>query len=696
VTADTALIWEPPEILGTVDFLEQNYYLPDAGRHYSFHFTPYFLGVALALDDPEVKEIDLRKASQIGWTIFIIGYILRRIDYAVFKRSPIMGLFAKTGDAKNFHDEKLVEIVRANPFAEEVLGMLVSRKSGNRWDNKIFTGGFLKLVGSNSPGNVKSTSKVGIGFVEEPDDTQDNVAGQGDSIVNLAERLKRYVGSKLIVGGTPAVKGLSKTDARLKGTDQRVLPIVCHECGESHVLDWSNVIWDSEAFTEPHPIYGTSDPETAVYVCSNCGTEWNDKQRQTNIRKTCFDAYLSGDKFAGWTPTAPFYGKAGFQDLSELYVCMPGTSLADVVADYLAAEAQSDVGDESLMIAFINQKLGQSYEYKDDNSTAEELKEKAEDYPELIVPRRALILTIGIDVQRDRVAVTVYAWGPMMESWIIYFGEIWAAHNINDINDPVWSELDKLVFGSYEHEAGCYLSVLAADIDTSDGVTQKATYHYVRSRRGRGVNVRAIKGANQLDAPPVTVPRKMDLNATRTGADKYGLQLWKVGTQLLKDEIAGALKLLGNGPGRLHIYDSIRSDFFDQMTGEIKAPHRSIKNKLMWQPKAGQPIEAWDCTVYARHAAQAEKLHIKKPDWWQQKEAVLLQGDLLGDSAEPDNLVRSINHNPEEVEVEVAAESKEQPAASKPSVITTRPTNQSANTSAAPTMAELARRMGNH
>jgi phage terminase large subunit GpA-like protein len=689
-----------PKKLSTKEFLETEYRLPDFGN-YDFYYTPYFLGVAIALDDEAIDEVDLMKAAQIGWTYFLLGYIFKRISEADFDACPIMALFAKSGDGKSFHDEKLVPAVEATQIINRLMDVSTSRKSGNRWDNKSFPGGFLKLVGSNSPGNVKSTSKVGVGIVEEPDDTQDNVAGQGDSIGLLEERLKRYIGSKLIVGGTPAVKGLSKTEDRLKKTDQRILPIKCHECGNAHPLNWANVIWDTDVRDEPHPVYGYDDPESAIYVCPHCGIEWDDNQRQNNIRKTCLDAYNSGDPLAGWQQTAEFFGRAGFMGLSELYVCMPGTSLAKVVEEYIGAVAASEQGDEKEMIKFINQKLGEAYEFKDNNATAEELKAKAEDYPELIVPRKALFLTMGIDIQRDRVAVTIYAWGPGFENWIIYWGEIWAATNLNDINDPVWIELDKLLFGKYLHDSGATLNILAASLDTSDGVTQGATYHYVRSRSGKGVNLMAIKGANTVDAPAVTVPRKHDLNVTQTKADKYGLKIWKVGTQIIKDELAGALKLEGQGPARVHLYRDIRKDFFEQMTGEIKAPSKSARNNsLMWQKKAGAAIEAWDCSVYARHAALVEKLHIKQADWWQDKAGQLLQVDLLSSHDDQLDIVKVVDQRPDvideaEVEIQQSNDAPVIPAISQTSK-TIQNTVTSQQKSQSPSMEDLGRLMGNH
>ena len=285
----------------------------------------------------------------------------------------------------------------------------------------------------------------------------------------MEERLKRYEGSKLIVGGTPAVKGLSKTETRLEQTDKRVLPVVCHECNDSHVLDFANVVWSSDNLDNHHPVFGSSDPDTAAYVCPHCGTEWDDYQRQTNIRNTCFDAYESGDKNAGWVATEKFTGKAGFTGLSELYACMPGASLAGLVKEYLVALAESEKGNQNLLIKFTNQKLGQSYEYKDDNATAEELRVRVEDYPEFRVPKGGVVLTAGIDVQRDRVAIIIRAWGKDLKSWLVYWGEIWAQENINDINDPIWTELDKLLYGSFQHESAAYLRIKAASLDTSDG-----------------------------------------------------------------------------------------------------------------------------------------------------------------------------------------------------------------------------------
>ena len=86
--------------------MQEHYHLPetigDLAGLYDFYYSPYFLGVAAALDDTSVDEVDLMKAAQLGWTYFLIGYLAKRIDG---HPAPLMVLFAKEKDGKAFYLE---------------------------------------------------------------------------------------------------------------------------------------------------------------------------------------------------------------------------------------------------------------------------------------------------------------------------------------------------------------------------------------------------------------------------------------------------------------------------------------------------------------------------------------------------------------------------------------------------------------
>lgn len=636
---EAAQQFNPPKQIPTTEYLENEYYLPEeAGLlHglYQFYYTPYFIGVAMAMDDPAVDEIDLMKAAQIGWTYFLIGCIFKNISG---RPMPIMVLFAKDGDGKAFHDEKLVPATKANTSVSRRMDVTTAKKSGNRWNHKSFPGGFLKLVASNSPGNVKSTSSVGLAVVEEPDDTSDDVKGQGDAIGLLEERVKRYPGAKILVGGTPSLKGVSKTEQRLAQTDQRVLPVTCHECGESHVLDFEHLHCHSaepDDGGQAHEVYGFHLPETAYYACPHCGGIWDDYQRQENIRNTVYAALERGDPMAGWVATAPFHGKAGFKELNELYACLPGSTMSALVRERLAAEKLADSGDLKQLIKFVNQKQGRTYEFKSDTPDAERLAERAEDYQELVVPAGGLVLQLTVDVQHDRLALILRAYGRGEESWLVLWTEVSAKVGCSSIDDPVWKELDQYLFRTYRHVRGWRMRISAASVDSSDGQTNDAVYEYVRTRKKRLAKLLAIKGSNNFDAEILTAPRKVDLDGTGTKASKYGLQVYMIGVTKAKDLLSERLKLTGTGPGRMHCYKGVRADYFEQLNGEVKAPSRKHAGKKIWQKKAGAAIEAWDCEAYQIHLARFQRLHLKKPSDWDDIEAQLMQADLLAE-AEPD------------------------------------------------------------
>jgi phage terminase large subunit GpA-like protein len=620
VIAQALAKFQPPEKISSTDWANRFRYLaqessPMPGK-YSTDLTPWVPGMLDALDDPATKEVVCMKSAQVAWTDGVWNnYLGRRIHN---DPCPVVLLFPKDKTIRKYLDQKFVPMVEATEVLRPLVDVTTSRTTGNRTDFKKFPGGFLALVASNAPDNVKSLSAPVV-CVEEPDDCNTNVKGQGDSVKLLEERAKTYEYRKVIFGGTPSVKGLSRVEKAYQASDRRKFHVPCHECGDSHVLHWDNVIWDNEAETEDE-VYGRAQTNTARYVCPHCGVPWRDVDKNRNVRK------------GKWIAEKPFRGVAGFY-INELYSPFPGSKLAMLVERYLEARHALESGDESEMIVFENSCLGLAYEYRTDAPSTEDLEQRAKEYQEMTVPAGGLMLTIGVDVQHDRLAIIVRAWGRGEESWLVYWGEIAAATSCMDKTDPVWEELDSYVFGSYQHELGFNVHVTAASFDSSDGSTNDAVYHYVRTRRNRGVKVMAIKGESMnINREIVTPAKKVDTNNRATKAAKYGLPVFIVGTHKAKDLIDARLKLTGNGPGRMHWYNGVRSDYYTQITSEIKAPSRQRGGRKVWQLKSGVRNEGLDCEVYALHAARTVKAHIKKPAQWDALEAQLKQGDLLAPS----------------------------------------------------------------
>lgn len=587
---------------------------------YSLTITPYLRGILECINDRSIRKVVCRKSAQIGWTD---GVVNNYLGYTIhIDPAPIGLMFPRDQTAKDYNVEKLLPMIEASPVLNDLVNVK-TRTLDNTQNRKRFAGGFLKLFGSNSTGGVKSTPFKRM-IVEEPDDCNLNIKGQGDAIKLAEERVKTFHDHKILVGGTPSIKGVSSIDAEMEVSDKRIFEVPCHDCGEAHALSWDNVKWQSNAETS-HTIYGTAQPETAAYVCPHCGSLWTDAHKVKNIRNAESLGF-------GWRATDTFRGVAGFY-LNELYSPFKESSLTRLVEKYLVAQYELSQGEPGSIIAFTNSTLGEPYEYKTDTPEADDLRRRAEAYEELSVPAGGFILTAGVDVQHDRLAIIIRAWGVGEESWLVYWGEIFGSTLV--ANAGAWLDLDKLLDGDFKHATGATLRIGAVSVDSSDGAATESVYAYVRQRRAK--KYMAIKGHSETTDERreiFTSPRTVDLNK-KNKAQKFGLQVFMVGTSRAKDTIIeNRLKLNGSGPGRLHWYATVRADYWDQLVSEVKAPHRSVKNKKVWMKKAGKRNEALDCEVYALHAARSLKTNLMRPAHWAAFEARLRQHTLLSDLPE--------------------------------------------------------------
>lgn len=616
--------WAPPVKMRIRDWANKYRYLSsvEAARpgKYVLGVTPYLEwenGPLDALDDPNVSVVCCMKSAQVAWTSGVLGNLLGRTIATA--PCPILVLFPKEGAAKEYMDEKFMPMVEATPVLREKIDIRV-RAQGQRQLFKKFAGGFLKLVGSNSPASVKS-SPVPLVCVEEPDDCNLNLRGQGDSIKLAKERTKTFAKPKIVIGGTPTVAGVSTIEAEMELSDKRVGMIPCHECGEAHVLNFDYLQCDQDP-NGNHPVFGKFLPETAYYVCPHCGCVWNDVQKNRNVKR------------GWWQATAPFHGTAGFY-LNELYSPFPGSVFAELMKKWLTAKHEEEAGDIAPMITFVNSSKGLPFEVLGDGPQGDELAARALDYAENTVPLGGLILTMGVDVQHDRLAYIIRAWGRGEESWLVSWGEIYG--NTPDIKSDVWLALaEKIYKHTYRHANGAAMRILAVGIDSSDGQTSDAVYNFVRHyRRHNGVNLMAIKGSSNEDKEIFTRPRDIDLKHRNTKADRRGVQVYSVGVSKAKDLIIGEhgrVSLTGNGPGRLHNYKEVRADYYDQLLSEVKVPSRLNRHKKVWQKKVGVRNEALDCEVYALHAARSLKTHSMSEVQWAMYEKAVLQPALFAET----------------------------------------------------------------
>jgi phage terminase large subunit GpA-like protein len=330
-------------------------------------------------------------------------------------------------------------------------------------------------------------------------------------------------------------------------------------------LVWAQVRWS--------PPYGDGTPGSAVYVCVHCHASWSDAERWRAVRETC-----------EWRAEAPFAGAAGFA-LNEIYSSF--VTLADMVKGFLAAQ-----GDPELLKVWVNTSLGEAWEDKGEEIAALPLFERREEWS--APPASVLLVTVGVDVQGDRLEAIRLGWAMQEECFVL-------EHRVfhGDPSGPrLWEQLDDYLLTPTVLADGRELHVASACID-SGGHYSDSVHTFCRTRMRR--RVWSIKGA----AGPRSIwPKKA--SRTMKGRDL----VYVIGVDAAKDMIYARLKLKVPGPGFFHFPNSIGDpEFFVQLTSEAVFTRRS-KGRLVraWEPKPNTRTEVLDGFVYALAALRSMPL----------------------------------------------------------------------------------------
>lgn len=546
----TMAILTPPPNLSVSQWADENRRLsPEASAEpgsWSTSRAEYQRGIMDAVNDPSVNNIVVMSSAQIGKTEIcnnVLGYHIDQDPAPILVVQPTLDM------AQAWSKDRLATMLRDTPVLQNKVADPRSRDSGNTTLHKVFPGGHITACGANSPSSLASRP-IRIVLCDEVDRYPVSAGAEGDPISLARKRSATFWNKKLIMVSTPTVKGQSRIEQAFFESDQREYYVPCPDCGEFRTLKWANVQFDKEA------------PETAAYVCEDCGSVWDDSKRLRAIRK------------GEWRAHAPFKGTAGFR-LSALY--SPWMSLEDGVRDFLEARKQP-----ATLRVWINTYLGETWEEEGQRVDDIGVSERREDYGDTL-PDGVIIITAGVDVQDDRLEMEIVGWGRNEESWSLEYKTIYG-----DPSSPiVWGELDTHLRKTYFHIRGVELPIRSACVDSGGHHTQ-SVYAFCKAREGR--RVFAIRGVGGEGKP--LVGRPTINNAQR-------VKLFPVGVDTAKELVYSRLRITEPGAGYCHFPASYDDEYFRQITAEqlVSRYHKGFLRRE-WQ-KIRPRNEALDCRVYA-------------------------------------------------------------------------------------------------
>jgi phage terminase large subunit GpA-like protein len=464
--------------------------------------TPYIREVMDALSNGSPYEVVvLMFGAQLGKTETLVSWMGYIADAAP---APTMIVQPSLDMAKRFSKQRLDPLFEDTPKLKGKLKPSRERDSGNSQLAKIFDGGMFIISGSNSPSSLRS-APIRYLALDEVDGY--GITEEGSPIELAIARTKTFSRRKILITSTPTVEGSSNVEEFYLQGDQRKYHVPCPHCGEFQELVWESVTWEND------------DPETAHFTC---------KVNKCRILEREKTAMLEAGK---WVPGAIAKNpKVVSFHLNSLYSPLGWFGLSDAVRMFLRTK-----GSQELLRSFVNTYLALPFVERGEAPDWERLYRQREDYTIGTVPRGAVFLTCGVDVQANRLEYEVVGWGKDRQSWSVEYGQILGDTSSTDA--PVWGDLEKLLERTFEGEDGELFQIKLLAIDS--GFNTQTVYGWCRKHPG--TRVAAIKGSASA-ASIIGIPRPVDV--TIGGKQiKRGLKLWTAGVSLVKSELYGLLRL---------------------------------------------------------------------------------------------------------------------------------------------------------
>jgi phage terminase large subunit GpA-like protein len=556
--------------------------------------TPYARQIYHDLSyDAHYEDVVLMCATQLVKSEAGLNWIGWSIDQ---DPGPLMIVQATIDNGKRYSKQRVGPMIANSPVLREKVREARSRNAGNTAMMKEFPGGILIITGANSAAGLASMPARSIHF-DEVDDYPDDVDGQGDPIGIATARQDTFRRRKRLSSSSPKrAKGYSRIEKLFQKGTRFYFHVPCPHCAAKQRLVFERL--------------QRMESGDAAYACGECGAYIFEHQK-TEI--------LAGGEWIAENPTA----RVRSYHLSSLYSPLGWLSWAALLDEWLAAMQARERGDELPYKTFVNTRLAQSYEERTAKVEGDDLRKRAEDFALRLVPREALILVAGLDVQDNRIEVVVYGVGEGEQSWAIDYMII--------TGDPaqreLWGKVDAYLQTRFPHADGQTLPIEACAIDTGGHFTHEV-YNFCRGR----TRTYAVRGGNRPGLPIKGRSSFVDVN-WRGKIIKGGVRLWSIGVDRAKDLLHNRLMLEQPGPGYIHLSKHLPPEFFTGLASEERVQKKTAHGeRAVWVKKQGVlRNEPWDCTVYALFCMQTLDLHKYTSSMWQRlrDRVAPAQGSLL-------------------------------------------------------------------
>jgi phage terminase large subunit GpA-like protein len=531
---------------------------------------PYMREILDTIGDQEHERVSVIKSARLGYTK---GLMFAMGATAATDPCPIILLVPTDEDARGIAVDEVEPIFESSPALQDLI-----RKGRNNGRNtltrkSLLGGGSIKILSARAPRKLRRHD-CKILLIDEADGME--VTAEGDPIALAEKRTMAQAERKIIVGSTPTEEGISVVERLFEESDQRIFEVPCPECSAYNEIDWfRDIEWE------------TDRPETARYRCPHCMAGKPHAELVSERHKPWM---IENGQWRALKPEVK--GHAGFR-INALVSLLPNASWGKLAAEYLKAKRSGPAE----MQVFHNTILGKTWRMTINRVDADTLYSRVEPWGlasgsrGVVIPKEVMLITVGADVQDERIEATILGWPLSGAPYALGFMQF----DGNTLGAEVWSQFDAWLKTKWRHPNGWKIGIdgVAVDSGGREGRTQ-VVYNWCEPRLSR--RVYAIKGRQG----PIKVWEK----AKKVKGD---MRLYIVATDVLKTTVMDAMARVPFDENNKHdinamrFSDSLSYEWFEQCTNEIRRiKYKGNRPEIVFDLKRqGLRNEALDCTVYA-------------------------------------------------------------------------------------------------
>lgn len=585
----------PPERVSVAEWADDRRVLPSTSAEpgpWRTSRTPYMREPMEAMTPgSDVREITIMSAAQVGKTELILNAIGHSIEV---DPGPSLIVQPTMETAKSWSRKRLKPMIESTPSLDGLFGDS-KRNPKNTLSYKEWPGGFLRIGYATSAAELAS-DPIRYVFGDEIDKWPSTVDGEGDPVELAAVRTRTFRGRERKVWvSTPSIEGHSRIKRLYDEGDQRRYHLPCPCC---------------DAFFVPElDMLERVGSDAAALECPECDT-LIDESEKTGM--------LAAGEWRATNENAP-PGVRSYH-LSAIIAPAGWISWVDILDEHDRAQ---EADDNDALQVFYNAILGLPYERREAEKPDWNRVYARRGGCELgEVPVDAVVLTSGVDVQKDRLECEVVAWGPDMRSWSVEYLVF-----PGDPSQPdVWRDLDGILYERWPGEQGAEYRISRMAVDT--GYLTDEVYRWAR-RRGPRL-VMPVKGSTAQTATIGKPTRpEVDAGGKRVKSSAY---LWKINVDNLKEQVMRWVQLDVPEPGDETPrgwceFPNYAPEYFKGLCGEQRVLKR---NRFVWEVvyKDQEPL---DCRVYATAAAQSLGIDRWSERRWQREQSHVVAASKEGD-----------------------------------------------------------------